>query len=123
MSQRTSELSEVVNAIALILHGVDEAKADDGRISVTEALGMFAAAIPAVARAFSGVRGIPDELVAMTQEDMDDIYFGFLKTLQWNPDDNTRDKFAVVYEVTSALILGGLKWRNTIKPPVAEVIP
>ena len=123
MSQRTSELSEVVNAIALILHGVDEAKADDGRISVTEALGMFAAAIPAVARAVSGVRGIPDELLAMTQEDLDAMYFGFLKTLQWNPDDNTRDKFAVVYEVTSALIIGGLKWRNTVKPPTVEVIP
>jgi len=34
----TPELSEVVNAVALILHGVNEAKADDGRISVSQAL-------------------------------------------------------------------------------------
>lgn len=119
----TSELSEVVNAVALILHGVNEARADDGRISVTEALSLFASAIPAVARAVSGVRGIPDELVAMTQGDMDSMYFGFLKTLQWSPDDNTRDRFAVCYEVASSLVLGGLKWRNTVKPPRAEVIP
>jgi hypothetical protein len=119
----TSELSEVVNAVALILHGVNEAKADDGRVSVPEALSLFAAAIPSVARAVSGVRGIPDELTSMTQADMDSMYFGFLKTLQWNPTDDTRDRFAVCYEVASSLILGGIKWRNTTKPPVAEVIP
>jgi hypothetical protein len=119
----TPELSEVVNAVALILHGVNEAKADDGRISVPEALSLFASAVPSVARAVSGVRGIPEELTSMTQDDMDSMYFGFLKTLQWNPTDDTRDRFAVCYELASALVIGGLKWRNTVKPPVAEIIP
>ena len=124
MSQSpASELSEVIGAISLILNGVDEAKADDGRVSLNESLMIFASALPALVRGFSGIRGIPAELVAMDQETMDELYFGFLKDLQWNPDDDTRDKFSIAYDVASAIIIGGLKWRNTVTPPKPQIIP
>ena len=115
----TPELADVTNAVALLLHGFDDANDDDGKVSATEIAFLFTSMLPAMVKAIKGAGGLGAELRRLDTETMRELYNSFLTTLQWQPDDNTRDKFAVASDAAFALIEAAVKWRNTTNPPKA----
>lgn len=113
------QLQEAVNAVAIILKDLHDAKSDDGKISTPEIVGIAARDLVTVIKAIKGANEIPQELRSLDQKAMDDLYYGFLTTIGWDPSDYTRDKFATVYSMVSALITGSIQWMNTVHPPKA----
>lgn len=117
------ETAELLQAIGLILRDVGEAKQDDGKLSRTELGFIIASSIPLLIKAIKGAQDIPAELRVLDREAMDNLYYGFLTSMDWQPSDETRDKFAIAYDLLANLIANSLKWLNTLKPPVAQVVP
>lgn len=112
----TKETDDILDFIADLLGALDEAKADDGRISGWEVAGMTSL-IPSLIGAVKGADKLKGEWVAMDQAKLDALRDRFLTRRNWQPTDDARDRFAVVFEIVSALILGGIKWQNTQNPP------
>ena len=118
----TKETDELLDFVADMLEAFDEAKADDGKISKWEIAGAVKL-FPSLVKAASGLDQLDEEWRAMDQAKMDAMRDRFLGRRDWQPDTDTLCKFAVIFEVTSALILGGIKWLNTVSPPTVEVVP
>jgi len=116
------ETKDVVVSLARLLADLHKAKNDDGQIGSTEALGIIVGALPGIMQAVHGAGKIVDELKLLDKDGLDALYYGFLQTLDWQPDDNTRDKFAVLYDIVSAVVIGALKYHRTISPPKAEIV-
>ena len=116
------ETKDVIVAIARLLADLNNAKSDDGKVGSAECMTIVVSALPGIVQAFVGAGKIVDELKLLDKEGLDSLYYGFLETLNWQPDDNTRDKFAVVYDIVSAVVIGALKYHRTVSPPKAEVV-
>lgn len=112
----TKETDDILNFVADLFDSIDEAKEDDGRISGWE-IGGMTSLIPSLISAVKGVDEIKEEWVAMDQAKLDAMRDRFLTRRNWHPTDDARDRFAVVFEIASALILGGIHWVNTSRPP------
>ncbi len=118
-----AEFQDVTVCVAKLIVGINEAKEDDGRVSFGESAMIAAAITPDVVKAIKGVGQIPKELMVLSKEDLDAVYFDFLTRLDWTPSDDARDKFSIAYDIGSALVIGAIKYRNTVKPPKAQIIP
>lgn len=116
------EFAEVVKLVALALHGVGEAKKDDGKVSVAETLGLLAELTPSAIKAVKGAGDIPRELSTLDKDELQYLYEGFLSTLGWEPTDNTRDLFAIAANTAFTIISDVVRWRNTVNPPKAEIL-
>lgn len=118
----TPETKDVVVTLAKLLAEVQEARADDGKIGSGECMAILVSSLPGIVQAVVGSGKIVEELSLLDQEGLDALYYGFLETLNWQPDDNTRDKFAVLYSVVSAVVIGALQYHRTVNPPKAEIV-
>ena len=117
------EFAEVVKLIAVGLHGFTEAKKDDGKVSFGEAASLAAELVPALIKAVKGAGEIPRELSTLDKDELHYLYEGFLTVLEWQPTDNTRDLFAIAANTAFTIISDVVRWRNTVNPPKAEIIP
>lgn len=117
----TKETKELLTAVARIIKDVDEARRDDHKISIAEAVGLAASAIPSVIAAVRGAGEIPAEARDFTTEELDDLYETFLTEMGWEPTDNNRDLAAAYFGLIRDTWANVLRILNTHRPPVAKL--
>jgi len=117
----TTQTDEILDFVADVFDTIDKAKSDDGTVSKWEMVAM-SALIPAFLKAIAGLGELKDEWRAMDQPKLDAMRDRFLTRRNWQPTDDARDRFAVIYEVVTANILGAIKWQNTKNPAKAVIV-
>ncbi len=117
------ELQDVTVLAAKLVEGINEAKADDGKISGGEAVSLALSLGDDVVHAVKGMGEIMKEVRLLDKAKLDLVYFDFLTRMNWQPSDNTRDLWSIYYDVASAIIIGVIKRQNTLNPPKAEIVP
>lgn len=117
------ESKELLSAFAGAARDFFKARADDGKVSIYEWVKLGTSNLAPLIEAFSGVGGVPAELADLTKEEIDELYYGFLKELEWEPTDDTRDKFDAFYQGFRGLVLSAILIKNTFSPPKAVVLP
>ncbi len=115
------EIGDVINAIALTLVGVQEVR-EDGDVDLLEVGILGASVLPSFIRAVKGFKQIPRELKTLDKDEVDYLIYGFLTTMKWDPSDDARDKFAIIYDMAANLITNTVRWLNTVNPPKAEIV-
>jgi len=116
----TKETEDILDFLAELFNAFDEAKSDDGKISTWE-IGGMASLIPSMIKVVMGADKLKGEWVAMDQDKLDAMRDRFLTRRNWQPTDDARDRFAVVFKIASSLVLGGIIWHNTTHPPKAVI--
>ena len=70
-----------------------------------------------------GLKHIPEEALDYTEAELDELYNAFLDELGWKPSHDTGEKFQIFFEGLRDLYLKGLRFKNTLHPPKAEIAP
>ncbi len=118
----TPELTDIFVFVGKSLAMTREAKADDGRVSTPETLGIASRLLPSAVAAIAGFAAIKQEFLTITDGQLKEVYYAFCSAMEWQPDDTTRDKFDIITDVVAAVVEGASKWRNTVKPPKAAIV-
>lgn len=63
------------------------------------------------------------ELFDLTGEEMDELRDVTLSALGWQPDDDTRDRFAIAFKAVRDNVLTLILLKNTLNPPRPEIVP
>lgn len=116
------ETQDLVVLVAKVIESVSEAKEDDGKVSMPESAMMVATLTPDIVRAVKGISLVPRELSTLGYTELDALYFDFLTRIKWAPSDVNKAYFEIAYDVASAIIVGGIRWKNTKYPPKAEIV-
>ncbi len=118
----TKETKELILSVARLLKDVDNAREDDRKISIAEAVGILTTNIPSVLAAVRGAGEIPAEARDFTQEELDDLYYSFLTEMEWEPTEHNKNLAAAYFLLIRDAYTNALRILNTHRPPRAEVV-
>lgn len=115
------ETAEIIAALAGIFTAIADARADDGKVSRLEALGMVRLA-PAIYRALRGLAAAGQELRDLSPEELDALAGTFLDSggdALIPHDALLRDRLDVLFRAAHSLLRGVREWENLTNPPKA----
>lgn len=116
-----SETAEIIAALAGVFSAIAEARADDGKVSRLEALGMVRFA-PAIYRALRGLGTAGQELRDLSPEELEALVGTFLNAggdALVPRDALLRDRMDVLFRAAHSLLRGVREWENLTNPPKA----
>lgn len=117
----TKETGELLALVASVIKDADHARADNGKVSMPELVGIFTAAIPKLITAVMGAGDIPAEARDFTEEELDELYYLFLTEMGWTPTDNNRDLARAYFILIRDTYTNVLLIMNTYRPRRAEL--
>lgn len=122
MKQGIKETTEILIALLGLLASAAEAKADDGKVSRPEAVGILLSNAGEIWTALNGVPTVPVELADLDAEELDLLFSLVLESQSWERTPSTEDIVRAVYDSVRQLLSTVRRIQNTINPPEAEPV-
>jgi hypothetical protein len=122
MKTGINETTDVVIAVLDLLTSHAKAKADDGKVSRTEAIGILLGNTGSIWTAVNGISEVPAELKDLDAEELDFLFATVLGSMAWERTEDTESIVRAVYDSVRQLLSTVRRIQNTIHPPKAEVV-
>lgn len=122
MKTGIQQTTDVVIATLDLLHSHAKAKADDGKVSRTEAIGIILGNTGSIWTAVNGISEVPAELKDLDAEELDFLFSTVLGSMAWERTADTEAIVLAVYDSVRQLLSTVRRIQNTINPPKAEVV-
>ena len=115
-----TQTKELLIAIAGFSRSYMEANAD-GKVSLVEWSRIVMSNAADIVVGAMGAGEILAEAFDFTAPELDDLYFSFLTRLDWQPTDDTRDRFFVFFKIVRDTLINLVLLHNTLNPPKAVI--
>lgn len=122
MKQGIKETTEILIAVLALLASAAEAKADDGKVSRPESVGILLSNAGEIWTALNGLPAVPVELADLDAEELDQLFAIVLESRGWERTESTEDIVRAVYDSVRQLLSTVRRIQNTIHPPAAEPV-
>jgi hypothetical protein len=122
MKKGIQQTTEAVTALLALLVSTAKAKADDGRVSRPEAVGLMLGNAGALWTAASGISEVPPELADLDPEELDKLMRVVLASRAWEADDSKTDIVMACYDSVRQLLATVRRIENTIYAKKAVIV-